>query len=527
MEGGMAGGGRPSTGFYIPQPNRGEEVPAEYGVGSSSSLPGSPRGGEARKNGHRSAAEELREVAETLSRTGKALNAGLGQANEQGQRLRGAISRLERSNEWSTAERKRAEDEISGFFNTIREVLRTKEDEILRDIRGVYAVQDEDNKRRLEELVIQGQKLSKSCLAIQSLNEGTSNATLGSLNTPLNALLEALESSSRILEKEEENVSLEASRAAARGRPATGESLTNGSSATSGTEERGFKFHFCNNQEVQRQIESIDLAQYNSSSPPVVLVGTPDAIEEEARRRKLSKDGEASEFNQFEKSNGNSNRKGSMERGLSRGLEGVRINTDFGSGSSRSQGASPGARQRELFGSQTGMSNFASPRSMSSASDQDASQLKIKAVVPFDDESDNKGVIHFLGSKGEDQDFSNPALFSPDDPFLVVLRASSRIEGDLASLAGYKHQDGAFFETDSALSSWISVELPYLLAPTHYTLGYFINGQDHVPRNWVLQGSKDNQSFHTLRVHENDVSLDGDMHLATWRINADHADAAG
>jgi len=144
-------------------------------------------------------------------------------------------------------------------------------------------VQDEDNKRRLEELVIQGQKLSKSCLAIQSLNEGTSNATLGSLNTPLNALLEALESSSRILEKEEENVSLEASRAAARGRPATGESLTNGSSATSGTEERGFKFHFCNNQEVQRQIESIDLAQYNSSSPPVVLVGTPDAIEEEAR----------------------------------------------------------------------------------------------------------------------------------------------------------------------------------------------------------------------------------------------------
>jgi hypothetical protein len=35
----------------------------------------------------------------------------------------------------------------------------------------------------------------------------------------------------------------------------------------------------------------------------------------------------------------------------------------------------------------------------------------------------------------------------------------------------------------------------------------------------VLQASKDNISFVTLKVHENDTALDNDMHLATWRIS--------
>jgi len=128
---------------------------------------------------------------------------GLEQANLRGQRLRGAISRLERSSEWSLAERRRAEDEIKGFFEDIREAIRVKEEELLRDAKGVYDLQDEGNKRRLEELVQQGQRLSKACQGIQGLQDGSVKATIDSLNPPLNQLLEALESSSATLHREE------------------------------------------------------------------------------------------------------------------------------------------------------------------------------------------------------------------------------------------------------------------------------------------------------------------------------------
>lgn len=96
-----------------------------------------------------------------------------------------------------------------------------------------------------------------------------------------------------------------------------------------------------------------------------------------------------------------------------------------------------------------------------------------------------KGVVELLGTRQGSSDFSNPAYFDPTDPNLVVLRASSRIEGDLASLTAYRHEDGAFFETDSALSSWVSIELPLNLKITHYSLGYYVKGDEHVPRNWV------------------------------------------
>mmetsp|Transcript_17044 Transcript_17044/g.22308 ORF Transcript_17044/g.22308 Transcript_17044/m.22308 type:complete len:169 (-) Transcript_17044:349-855(-) len=124
-----------------------------------------------------------------------------------------------------------------------------------------------------------------------------------------------------------------------------------------------------------------------------------------------------------------------------------------------------------------------------------------------------------MGSKGGAQPFSNPAYFVPTDPFLVVLRASSRIEGDLASLTGYRYDEGTFFETDSALSSWVSIELPKPLHLTHYSLGYYVDGGEHIPRNWILQGSKDNTSWATLSSHKDDMSLDIPPHVKTFPIH--------
>ena len=103
--------------------------------------------------------------------------------------------------------------------------------------------------------LIQGQKLSKACMAIQALHEGTSAATIGSLNTPLHALLEALESSGRLLEREEE--------AEAAGRAGTG---------LSAAEERGVRFQLCGDLEIQRAVEAIDMVHYEGASPPLVRI---------------------------------------------------------------------------------------------------------------------------------------------------------------------------------------------------------------------------------------------------------------
>ena len=108
---------------------------------------------------------------------------------------------------------------------------------------------------------------------------------------------------------------------------------------------------------------------------------------------------------------------------------------------------------------------------------------KVFAEIPYTGAV--KGVIDYLGTRQGTAEFNNPAYLDPTDPNVVVVRASSRIEGDLASLTGFRHEEGAFFETDSALSSWVSVELPIPLKISHYTLGYYIKGEEHVPRNWV------------------------------------------
>ncbi|GBG33132.1 E3 ubiquitin-protein ligase HECTD1 [Hondaea fermentalgiana] len=473
----------------------------------------------AKEKKERAAEKDLRMVAETLSKTGKVLNAGLAQANEQGQRLRGAIARLERGREWSSAERTRAQEEIKAYFHNLHEVLRAKEAELLRDCKGVYEVQDDDQNGRLEELVHEGQRLSKACAAIQGLNEGTGNATLGALNEPLNALLEALESSAQAIEREDDLAQQDAARFSGSGEATEGTVVVPG-----GGEDRGVKFYFCQDKEIQRAIEGIEMVHFDQAAPPVVLVGTPAAVDEEAQRRRLLRDGSAG-------ANG-ANGSNFASRAGGQGGASPRSNGDpvggFAGlgidGGASALGTPYSHAQQRHHAQQQGIPS-ASPRRFSGEMDNNgaadgghAHTYKIKAVIPFEDDEDQRGVVHYLGTRANTQVFSNPALFSPDDPFLIVLRASSRIEGDLASLSAFKHHDGAFFETDSALSSWVSVELPSPMAPSHYTLGYYVNGQDHIPRNWVLQGSKDNTNWATLKVHENDTALDGKMHLATWRV---------
>jgi hypothetical protein len=80
----------------------------------------------------------------------------------------------------------------------------------------------------------------------------------------------------------------------------------------------------------------------------------------------------------------------------------------------------------------------------------------------------------------------------------------------------------------------VSMELcqGYAMHPTHYSLSYCQDGSEHVPRNWEFQGSMDGRTWHVLRRHRNDTSLEDFSRRAAWPIideallDDDHLDSA-
>ena len=350
---------------------------------------------------------------------------------------------------------------------TMHELLRTKEAELLRDTNSVFFVQDENTKQRLSELSAQAEKLNDACSNVESLHKKTASTTIGSLNLPLTTLLEALETSRRALDREAEFEMFEE---------------TNGSQSSG--DIQGVRFHLCNNQGIQRSIGCIEVTHVDTLHPGVILVGTPETTADELEKVKADIDLRSS-----------STTKISKPRNFEREKEKLVVTPKY------------------LDLESNGKPDQTLPNT------EKKKKINIQAVIPYKNDGENEGIIHYRGTKGGLQAFSNPALFPPDDEYLVVLRANSCIEGDLTMLVGCRHFDGVFFETDSSLGNWVSIELRGgLLMPTHYSLGYYITGKDHIPRNWVFQGSLDNVTFINLKMHQMDNSLDADIHLATWSI---------
>lgn len=466
-----------------------------------------------------STAKALRAVAGVLGQTGKVVTAALKQAKSRNDKLLelvlGSEQLLHREVETSDD----AISKIQSYFKDLHEALTTREEEIIKEFNGIRIKEKQRVEERLTDLRAEEKHLSEACRAVETLLDGSSSSSLGKLdsfNSPIEALLEAMDSAAKVLEHEGRGVSKNGENA-----------ITGGSGATT-TTTAGIKpdsldsltFHLCNDSSLYRQIESLQMVSFEQphrdargrvvgKGSKVVLMGTPEAVAQEAREQALGTttgggvaDDAASAYASH------------TVGGVGGGGRWDLLDDGDDSIDGAGEGFSSSSAQRRSFGDGGGGGGVVAG----------GRQLKVVTVIPFnpsqDPEEEPKGLVHWLGSHGLQDEFRNPALLTSSDPFLLVLRASSRIEGELASLTSRSHLRGTFFETDSALSSWVAVELPdgMFMRPDHYTLSYYIDGSEHIPRNWVLQGSADGVRWTTLRVHENEISLENPPHVSTWPL---------
>ena len=129
--------------------------------------------------------------------------------------------------------------------------------------------------------------------------------------------------------------------------------------------------------------------------------------------------------------------------------------------------------------------------------------VELKFEAPFD----TKGVLQYIATDGGKRAYSNP-----HDAGLVVASMSSVAKPQhsqpMRFVQGASHDD-QYNMTNNVAGSWMAVDLKRPLAATHYCLRSTQHVNGHKLRNWRLEGSNDGSSWSTLREHANDTSLTG------------------
>eukprot|EP00027_Filamoeba_sp_ATCC50430_P014998 CAMPEP_0168573390 /NCGR_PEP_ID=MMETSP0413-20121227/18504_1 /TAXON_ID=136452 /ORGANISM="Filamoeba nolandi, Strain NC-AS-23-1" /LENGTH=485 /DNA_ID=CAMNT_0008606627 /DNA_START=66 /DNA_END=1523 /DNA_ORIENTATION=- len=126
---------------------------------------------------------------------------------------------------------------------------------------------------------------------------------------------------------------------------------------------------------------------------------------------------------------------------------------------------------------------------------------------------DDKGVFHYIGTKGGSEAWSNPATRGR-----VRLSSSSTEKGNITTVLDKQPKE---FWTSDVPSSWIGVSLGSTrsLVPNYYTLRHGGSTRADALRNWTLQGSNDGKNWIVLRRHVNDVALNAPFATASWPVN--------
>lgn len=114
-------------------------------------------------------------------------------------------------------------------------------------------------------------------------------------------------------------------------------------------------------------------------------------------------------------------------------------------------------------------------------------------------DGDANGVFYYLGTNKGNTSWSNPSGNT------LVVSASSIGYGDPSSLV---NRQGDKFWTANSGNSWVKFHIQRgKFNCNYYSIKSRTNDSDYYPRNWILQGSNDDNSWTDLNTQVNNTTL--------------------
>ncbi|KAH8394178.1 hypothetical protein KR215_003788 [Drosophila sulfurigaster] len=128
---------------------------------------------------------------------------------------------------------------------------------------------------------------------------------------------------------------------------------------------------------------------------------------------------------------------------------------------------------------------------------------------------DEEGLIYYIGSNGRTCEWVNPAQYG-----LVQVTSSEGKTLPYGKLEDILSRDSVSLNchTKDNKKAWFAIDLGVYVVPTAYTLRHARGYGRSALRNWLLQASKDGNSWVTLITHVDDKSLVEPGSTATWPI---------
>jgi len=126
---------------------------------------------------------------------------------------------------------------------------------------------------------------------------------------------------------------------------------------------------------------------------------------------------------------------------------------------------------------------------------------------------DGNGLVHFLGTKCNTQQWMNPAQLG-----FISIRTSGLMHDSTPAHCVVGNQVVRCV-TKPLKHAWVVIDFhDYAIKPTRYTLRHYSSWDTEALRNWRIEGSLDGESWTVLREHHNDESLRFKGQSYTWQL---------
>eukprot|EP01084_Bolivina_argentea_P317526 550549_1 len=134
----------------------------------------------------------------------------------------------------------------------------------------------------------------------------------------------------------------------------------------------------------------------------------------------------------------------------------------------------------------------------------------------YQSDFDTNGIIYWLATKGNTQDWTNPAKMTPK-PLVTV--TSSALMADSTPISDICGRSLVRCVTQDKVNSWWLLNFNNMrIRPTSYTLKHYSSWDTECLRDWKLEGKNPNGKWRLICEHSNDMSLSKKGDTATFKV---------